>query len=134
MADVYEALRASPKVGPIVSCSLLFSFNNSQWENTLFLITYDEHGGFYDHVPPPQDGVPAPDDHVKPALSSLFEKTYQLPFFSLFSDLPKVNLHSTLSAWESEFLALRSLLGSTRIPSFMSLQQAITRTPLFLAP
>ncbi|MFZ6185735.1 alkaline phosphatase family protein [Nannocystis pusilla] len=23
------------------------------WEKTLFIITYDEHGGFYDHVPPP---------------------------------------------------------------------------------
>jgi phospholipase C len=24
------------------------------WEKTLLIITYDEHGGFYDHVPPPQ--------------------------------------------------------------------------------
>ena len=24
----------------------------SQWNRTLFVITYDEHGGFYDHVPP----------------------------------------------------------------------------------
>jgi phospholipase C len=23
------------------------------WSKTLFVITYDEHGGFYDHVPPP---------------------------------------------------------------------------------
>ncbi len=23
------------------------------WEKTLLVITYDEHGGFYDHVPPP---------------------------------------------------------------------------------
>jgi hypothetical protein len=38
---VYEALRASP-----------------QWEETLFLITYDEHGGFYDHVAPPDQGIP----------------------------------------------------------------------------
>jgi phospholipase C len=28
------------------------------WQKTLFLITYDEHGGFFDHVPPP----PSPDD------------------------------------------------------------------------
>lgn len=36
---VYEALRS----------------NAAQWEKTLLLITYDEHGGFYDHVkaPPP---------------------------------------------------------------------------------
>jgi len=30
----------------------------------LFLITYDEHGGFYDHVTPPFDHVPAPDEYI----------------------------------------------------------------------
>jgi phospholipase C len=34
--QVYEAIRSSPV-----------------WEETLFIITYDEHGGFYDHVNPP---------------------------------------------------------------------------------
>ena len=38
---VYAALAASP-----------------QWDRSLLVIVYDEHGGFYDHVPPPQ----APDD------------------------------------------------------------------------
>ncbi len=33
--QVYEALRASPL-----------------WESSLLIITWDEHGGFYDHVPP----------------------------------------------------------------------------------
>jgi phospholipase C len=45
--QVYEAVRAGPK-----------------WEETLLIITYDEHGGFYDHVPPPTEGVPAPDSNV----------------------------------------------------------------------
>ena len=44
-AEVYEALRAS-----------------SYWEQSLLLITYDEHGGFFDHQPTPTVGVPAPDD------------------------------------------------------------------------
>jgi len=44
MKNMYEALRNGPK-----------------WNSTLFIITYDEHGGFYDHVPPPQIGVPNPD-------------------------------------------------------------------------
>lgn len=44
--DIYEALRASP-----------------QWNETLFVITYDEHGGFYDHVPPPMN-VPPPGDNI----------------------------------------------------------------------
>lgn len=42
--DIYEALRASP-----------------QWMETLFIVTFDEHGGFYDHVPTPL-GVPPPGD------------------------------------------------------------------------
>ncbi len=33
------------------------------WEKTLFVLLYDEHGGFYDHVPPPAcvapDSIPA---------------------------------------------------------------------------
>lgn len=45
MKEVYEMLRASPT-----------------WNETLFIITYDEHGGFYDHVPPPMN-IPAPDKH-----------------------------------------------------------------------
>lgn len=28
--------------------------NSPQWKKTLFIITYDEHGGFFDHVPPPE--------------------------------------------------------------------------------
>ena len=42
--DVYRALRDGP-----------------DWDSTLFVLTYDEHGGCYDHVPPPWGAVP-PDD------------------------------------------------------------------------
>jgi phospholipase C len=44
--DVYEALRASPS-----------------WPTTLLVVTYDEHGGCYDHVPPPSGAAP-PDSTV----------------------------------------------------------------------
>jgi len=37
LKNVYEALTSNPKV----------------WERTMLIITYDEHGGFYDHVIPP---------------------------------------------------------------------------------
>jgi phospholipase C len=33
--------------------------HSPNWENTLFVVTYDEHGGFFDHVAPPP--VPAGD-------------------------------------------------------------------------
>ena len=41
--DVYEALRSS-----------------SLWNETALVITYDEHGGFFDHVKPPTN-IPNPD-------------------------------------------------------------------------
>lgn len=44
--EIYEALRAS-----------------KFWNETLLIITYDEHGGFYDHVPTPVN-VPNPDGRV----------------------------------------------------------------------
>ena len=47
IATVYETLRANPAL----------------FERSILLITYDEHGGLYDHVPPPTD-VPAPRDRA----------------------------------------------------------------------
>lgn len=46
MHDVYYALRNGPN-----------------WNDTLLIITYDEHGGNFDHVPPPWGAV-APDNSV----------------------------------------------------------------------
>ena len=37
----------------ISSIYKLLTKNPKQWEKTLFIITYDEHGSFYDHVKPP---------------------------------------------------------------------------------
>lgn len=48
--EVYETLRASP-----------------QWNETLLIITYDEHGGFFDHVKTPFVNVPNPDGNTGPA-------------------------------------------------------------------
>ncbi|MFE3525566.1 alkaline phosphatase family protein [Streptomyces sp. NPDC059161] len=50
IAGVYEALRSSPEV----------------FARTVLLITYDEHGGLYDHVPPPV-GVPSPSGGSPPS-------------------------------------------------------------------
>jgi phospholipase C len=35
------------------------------WDRTLLILTYDEHGGYYDHVPPP---AAIPPDSIGPAL------------------------------------------------------------------
>ena len=47
--DVYEALRTSPN-----------------WPQTLFVLTYDEHGGCFDHVPPPWGATPPDSDTEQP--------------------------------------------------------------------
>lgn len=45
--------------------------NGPGWDKTLLLILFDEHGGCYDHVPPPTsldcDVAIAPDDNIIPA-------------------------------------------------------------------
>lgn len=43
--EIYDALRAGPA-----------------WEETLFVITFDEHGGIFDHVAPPYAANPWPND------------------------------------------------------------------------
>lgn len=40
LKEIYETLRASPN-----------------WNETLLIVTYDEHGGFYDNVPTPLHGT-----------------------------------------------------------------------------
>jgi phospholipase C len=47
LAQIYNSIRTSATPG------------GSNYQNTLFLVTFDEHGGTYDHVPPPR--VPPPD-------------------------------------------------------------------------
>ncbi len=40
-------------------------FKSPNWSSSAFFLTYDEHGGYYDHVPPPA-AVP-PDSHGVPS-------------------------------------------------------------------
>ena len=52
LARVYSAIRASS------------TEDGSNFANTLFLVAFDEHGGTYDHVPPPS--APPPDPAAPP--------------------------------------------------------------------
>lgn len=47
LRDIFEALQSSPA-----------------WEKTLFVITFDEHGGIADHVPPPYAEKPYVNDSI----------------------------------------------------------------------
>jgi phospholipase C len=55
LGRVIDALRSSP-----------------QWPKTLLILTYDEHGGYYDHVPPPAALAP---DSIQPVVNP-GESTY----------------------------------------------------------
>jgi phospholipase C len=57
VADVYGALRGSPDV----------------WKKTLLIIVFDEHGGYADHVPPPE--TVSPD-----GIDGLIDQKFLVPF------------------------------------------------------
>lgn len=46
--------------------------SSPSWSRTLLVFTYDEHGGFYDHVPPPEA---VPPDDVEPLLDPDLDAT-----------------------------------------------------------
>jgi phospholipase C len=66
--DVYYALRANPEA----------------WNATLLIITYDEHGGNYDHVPPPMD------DRVRPPNDGTLSEVPSFGFNRLGVRIPAV--------------------------------------------
>lgn len=51
--DIYRAIRAS----------------DALWQRCLLVVTYDEHGGFYDHVLPPTTAVRPDNEHVHPPVN-----------------------------------------------------------------
>ncbi len=83
--DVYEAVRNSPL-----------------WEKTLLIITFDEHGGCYDHVPPP---AAVPPDPAKPA------GQYGFRFDRLGVRVPAV----LVSPWIDEATVVKTLFDHTSI-------------------
>eukprot|EP00518_Triparma_eleuthera_P018357 CAMPEP_0197563170 /NCGR_PEP_ID=MMETSP1320-20131121/28242_1 /TAXON_ID=91990 /ORGANISM="Bolidomonas sp., Strain RCC2347" /LENGTH=493 /DNA_ID=CAMNT_0043124959 /DNA_START=92 /DNA_END=1573 /DNA_ORIENTATION=- len=84
--DVFESIRASPL-----------------WEKTAFVITYDEHGGFFDHVPPPQP-VPSPDNIASSDPPFNFERIgVRIPTIVVSPLIPKGTVvHSTSDEGEYE--------------------------------
>lgn len=88
LKKVYESLRAGP-----------------QWENTLFILTFDETGGFHDHVPPPL--APRPDNltYTEKAANGL-EYTYE--FNRLGGRIPTFLISPWINEGEVEQFGLNS--------------------------
>lgn len=111
IADVYEAMRASPN-----------------WETTMLLITWDEHGGFYDHVVPERtvnpDNAPVSD----------FDFTLlgaRVPAVVISPYIPKatVDIH-TVYDHSSICASAKELFG---LPQFLTRRDAQANTFLKLA-
>lgn len=86
----YEALRNSPI-----------------WESSMLIITWDEHGGFYDHATPP--AAPAPGD--KPVMSSVNQ--YGFTFQQYGARVPAV----IISPWIARNVIDHRLYDHASIPA-----------------
>jgi phospholipase C len=103
IADVYAALRAGP-----------------QWARSLYVVTFDEHGGYFDHADPPlavnPDGInsPAPGDTASFAPQFAFDRLgLRVPALIASPFVGKGVVHSTPLQHTSVMATVRKLFGIT---------------------
>ena len=126
--ETYEAIRNSPI-----------------WEKSLFIITYDEHGGFYDHVPPPTTIDPG-DSATSPFNNKNGFNFRQLgirvpaivvsPYIAKGVVDKRVYDHSSIPATIEERFSLASLTQrdkqAARVTSLLTLKEPRTDAPMTL--
>jgi phospholipase C len=99
---------AHPLAGQILISSIYSALAQSpQWNECLFVVTYDENGGFFDHVPPPRTADVFPDfeqmgfrvptlvcgPYVKPQVSStVFDHTSTIATLLRQHELAPLNI------------------------------------------
>jgi phospholipase C len=126
IAEVYEALRANPEV----------------FARSVLLITYDNHGGFYDHVLPPTD-VPPPGDPLQPGLlgqlaeSQLRRKTAAFDFTMLGVRVPALVISpfvpaGSVDATVRDHASVPATLRAIFMPEESPLTQRDLWSPSFL--
>jgi len=128
--EVYEAIRNSPV-----------------WETSLLIITWDEHGGFYDHVNPPTAVPPGdpPDDASHNQNGFLFDRLgVRVPAIVISPRIPK-NLvdhrtydHASIPATIEELFGLEPLTDRDRyansLTTLLTLMTPRTDTPTVVGP
>lgn len=101
--SVYEALTANKKV----------------WESSLLVITYDEHGGLYDHVPPPATVNPGDGQTGAPPFS--FERLgVRVPAVLVSPFIPRGTIIHNKVFDHSSIIATASKLFITSSPTFLT--------------
>lgn len=99
IASIYNAIRGNPAL----------------WETTALLVTYDEHGGIYDHVPPPActpDGFVAQPKDTKTGMPFHFDRLgVRVPAVLISPWVPKGTVvdgrvfeHASIPATATEWL------------------------------
>jgi len=87
---------------------------NRLFDRTLLIVTYDEHGGFFDHVPPPLSGDQPPFDRVG----------MRVPALVISPWVPAGHVDSTV---RSHATILKTILN--RFAPGLALTARITRSP-----
>jgi phospholipase C len=101
IADVYAALRGGP-----------------QWTRSLYVVTFDEHGGYFDHAAPPAavnpDGInsPPPGDSASFSPTFAFDRLgVRVPTLLVSPYLPKGVVYSKPLQHTSVLATVRRLFG-----------------------
>ncbi|HVG23228.1 MAG TPA: alkaline phosphatase family protein [Thermoanaerobaculia bacterium] len=105
---VYDTLRSNPKV----------------WNQTLLVITYDEHGGFYDHVSPPENVV-RPDKKVSSEGFQFDMLGVRVPAVLVSPWIERGTVDSTVYDHCSIGRSVRELFG---VPTPLSAREAVAKT------
>ena len=100
IAAVYEALR-----------------NSRYWEKSLFIVLYDEHGGNYDHIPPPAEVV-NPDGKISETPAFDFTRLgVRVPAVLVSPWLEKGEIDSTIYDHASVAASVKEIFG---LPKFLT--------------
>jgi phospholipase C len=119
--------------------------NSAIWKSSVFIITWDEHGGFFDHVPPP--GAVAPGDTSPTADHNKYGFTFEqygprVPAVVISPWIPKNVVdhrlydHSSVPATIEELFGIEPLTARDRLANsvlaLLSLDAAREDTPTTL--
>jgi len=118
LKQVYETIRRSP-----------------HWESSVLIVTYDEHGGFYDHVPPPQTVAPGdtPTDPENNRYAFDFTQLgVRVPAIIVSPLIPKGTIDHTIYDHTSVLATLEHIFGV--LPLTERDKQANTLYHLFSRP
>jgi phospholipase C len=104
IGQVYEAIRRSP-----------------QWKDTLLIVTWDEHGGFYDHVTPPHATPP------DAATTNFGFASYgvRVPAIAVSSLIPRATIARSVYDHASIPATAKKVFG---LPNFLTRRDAAANT------